>query len=123
MANIVIVGAGYAGMLTATGLDRMSEPFTLVNKNPYHYFTTLLHEAAGGRGDPMNYTVPIRNLLKRPSSRFVQDEVVKLDRDRRTVVGRQGEYPFDWLVVGVGWVPEYFGIPGLAEHSLVLRDI
>ncbi|MCL6636988.1 MAG: NAD(P)/FAD-dependent oxidoreductase [Alicyclobacillus sp.] len=123
MANVVIVGAGYAGMLTATGLDRMGEPFTLINKNPYHYLTTLLHEAAGGRGDPMNYTVPIRQLLKKPSSRFVQDEVVKLDRDRRTVVGRHGEYPFDWLVVGVGWVPEYFGIPGLAEHSLVLRDI
>ncbi|MCL6598216.1 MAG: NAD(P)/FAD-dependent oxidoreductase [Alicyclobacillus macrosporangiidus] len=123
MADILILGAGYAGMMAATGLDRISEPFTLVNNHEYHYFTTLLHEAAGGRGEPMKYTVPIRDMLRKPSSRFVQDEIVRLDRARRVAIGKSGEYPYELLVVALGWVPEYFGIPGLAEHSLVLRNI
>jgi NADH:ubiquinone reductase (H+-translocating) len=123
MADILVLGAGYAGMMTAAGLDKISEPFTLVNKNPYHYFTTLLHEAAGGRGTPMNYTVPIREIVKKSTSNVVQDEIVGIDREHKVVKGKHGEYPYDWLVVTLGWVPEYFGIPGLKEHSLVLTNI
>lgn len=123
MANILVLGAGYAGMMTAAGLDKISEPFTLVNKNPYHYFTTLLHEAAGGRGTPMNYTVPIREIVRKSSSNVILDEIVGIDREQKVAKGKQGEYAYDWLVVTLGWVPEYFGIPGLKEHSLVLTNI
>lgn len=123
MANILIVGAGYAGMMTGAGLDKISEPFTLINKNPYHYFTTLLHEAAGGRGTPMNYTVPIREVLRKSTSQVIEDEVVAIDREKRVVKGKSGDYSYEWLVVTLGWIPEYFGIPGLAEHSLVLTNI
>jgi NADH:ubiquinone reductase (H+-translocating) len=123
MSKILVLGAGYAGMMAATRLEKMSEPFTLINKNPYHYFTTLLHEAAGGRGEPMNYTVPIRELLRKPTSNVTQDEVVAIDREHKVVRGKHGNYEYDWLVIALGWVPEYFGIPGMAENSLVLTNI
>ena len=123
MARIVIAGAGYAGMMAATGLDHISEPFTLVNNQEYHYFTTLLHEAVGSRASPMNYTVPIRTVLRQDTSQLVVDEVVSLNRERRILQGRQGEYPYDYLILSLGWIPEYFGIPGMKEHSLVLRNI
>ncbi|MCL6446031.1 MAG: NAD(P)/FAD-dependent oxidoreductase [Alicyclobacillus sp.] len=122
--KILILGAGYAGMMTASQLERISEPFTIVNKHPYHYFTTLLHEAAGGRATPYNYCVPLSEVLRKPSSQIVVDEVVAIDRERRVVKLKSGEErAFEWLVITLGWIPEYFGIPGLAEHSLVLSNL
>lgn len=121
--RIVIIGAGYAGMMAAAALDREGVPFKLVNRHPYHYFTTLLHEAAGGRGAPADYAVPIQEVVRR-SGELVIDEVTGIDRASRTVrTAQQGELPYDWLIITLGWVPEYFGIPGMREHSLVLTNL
>lgn len=123
MDNILILGAGYAGMMTAKHLDKISEPFALITRNSYHYFTTLLHEAAGGRSAPEEYAVPIGDLLHHSTSAWVVDEVVSIDRDNRVVHLQGGQRRYEWLVIGLGWVPDYFGIPGLAEHSLTLTSL
>ncbi|GMA52129.1 NADH dehydrogenase [Alicyclobacillus contaminans] len=123
MSKILILGAGYAGMTTAVGLEKISEPFTLVNKHPYHYMATLLHEAAGGRGDAMNYTVPIRDVLRKPTSTIVEDEITGIDREKKQVQGKNGSYDYDYLVITLGWISEYFGIPGMAENSLSIMDV
>ncbi|MCF8563315.1 NAD(P)/FAD-dependent oxidoreductase [Alicyclobacillus tolerans] len=123
MDKIVIVGAGYAGMMAATRLQRGSRDFTMINRHEYHYLTTLLHEAAGGRGAPSHYSVPIRHILDKPGSKLVVDEVVKIDKEKRVVVCKSAEHEYDILIFALGWIPEYFGIDGLKEHSLVLRSL
>lgn len=123
MAKILVLGAGYAGMMAATTLERNNEPFTLLNNHPYHYLTTLLHEAAGGRREPMQYTVKITDVLRKPTSTFVQDEVISIDREKKVVHCKSGDQSYDYLVLTIGWIPEYFGIPGMKENSLVLRNI
>ncbi|QQE77354.1 NAD(P)/FAD-dependent oxidoreductase [Alicyclobacillus sp. SO9] len=123
MAKTLVLGAGYAGIMAATRLDRNSEPFTLINKYQYHYFTTLLHEAAGGRGTPMDYTVSLDELLKEPSSELEIAEVTGIDRDKKTVHTTQGDFDYEWLIISLGWVPAYFGIEGLDQHSMVLTNV
>ena len=50
--KIVILGAGYGGLMTATRLQKAigvnEADIVLVNKNDYHYETTWLHEASAG---------------------------------------------------------------------------
>ena len=109
--------------MTAKHLDKAGEPFTLVSINEYHYLTTLLHEAAGGRRKPQEYAVPISHLLKSPSSKLVVDEVIAIDKEHQVVHTRGGERSYEWLVVALGWIPDYFGIAGLAEHSMTLTNL
>jgi NADH dehydrogenase len=124
MAKTFVLGAGYAGAMAAVQLDKMAEPFTLINKTPYHTLTTLLHEAAGGRGTPTNYAINLTDLVHRETSNIVIDEVTAIDREKKVLKTRSGqEYKYEWLVIALGWVSEYFGIPGLKEHSLVLNDL
>lgn len=123
MAKILVLGAGYAGMMAATSLERNNEPFTLINKHPYHYLTTLLHEAAGGRKEPMQYTVKIADVLRKPTSEFVQDEVVSIDREKKVVHCKGGDQAYDYLIITMGWISEYFGIPGMKENSMSIQNL
>jgi NADH:ubiquinone reductase (H+-translocating) len=123
MRKVVIVGAGYAGMMAAHHLEKLKVPFTLINKFDYHYLTTLLHEAAGGRSEPRNYAIPIKQVLTQSTSEVVIDEISGIVRDRHVVVGNHGEYEYDYLIYALGWVSEYFGIPGMKENSLSIVNL
>lgn len=123
MAKILILGAGYGGMAAAVKMQKSRIPFTIVNKHSYHYFTTLLHEPAGGRNDFDPYYVEISDILKGPEATITKDTIVELKPEEKRVIGKHGEYTYDYLVFALGNAPEFFGIPGLAEHSLLLRSL
>ncbi|WP_431307916.1 NAD(P)/FAD-dependent oxidoreductase [Alicyclobacillus sacchari] len=83
--KIVILGAGYGGLAAAIHLEKHHIPFTLINKHSYHYFKTLLHEAAGGRHDAQTYAIDLRDILHRKTSVMVKDTVRELDIRTKTV--------------------------------------
>ncbi|WP_157071123.1 NAD(P)/FAD-dependent oxidoreductase [Alicyclobacillus acidiphilus] len=123
MSKIVIVGAGYAGMMAAAHLDREGVPFTIVNNHDYHYLTILLHEAAGGRDAGENYAIPIKEVLRKDTSELVVAEVTGIDKSSRTVKTSTGDISYDYLIYSLGWVSEYFGIKGLDEHSMSITNL
>ncbi|MGB8957315.1 MAG: NAD(P)/FAD-dependent oxidoreductase [Tumebacillaceae bacterium] len=124
MAKILILGAGYGGISTAVELERRDQPFTLINKHDYHYFTTLLHEAAGGRNDVEEYRVGLREILHRDTSEIRKATVQALrPQENKCVLDGGEEVPYDTLVIALGNAPEYFGIPGMAENALLLRSL
>ncbi|GAX90675.1 NAD(P)/FAD-dependent oxidoreductase [Effusibacillus lacus] len=123
MAKVLILGAGYGGMAAAVKMQKARIPFTIINKHSYHYFTTLLHEPAGGRNDFDPYYVEISEVLNSPEATIVKDTIKSLNPSEKKVIGEGGEYSYDYLIFALGNAPEFFGIPGLAEHSLLLRSL
>lgn len=122
--KIVILGAGYGGITTGHILEKASQEFLLINRNTYHYFTTQLHEVAGGRAGSTNHFVSLSDVFHSGTSHILIDEVSSIDRENRIVHLKSGDsQPYDWLVVTLGSIPEYFGIPGLAEYSFALNDL
>lgn len=121
--NIVICGAGYGGIAAALEFQKHRIPFTLINKHDYHYFKTLLHEVAGGRNEPETYAIAIEELLHEPSSHFIKDNITRVDAALNIIHGEHHTYPFDQLIIAIGSQTAYYGVPGLAEHSLVVNTL
>ena len=125
--KIVILGAGYGGILTALRLQKQlnynEADVTLVNKHDYHYITTHLHMPAAGTDNPENARVSISKLIDEFKIDFVKSTVVQIRTQDKKVILEDGTLSFDYLVIGVGGEPETFGIPGLGEYAMNIRSI
>jgi NADH dehydrogenase len=123
--NIVIVGAGYSGILTAKKLEKKLRnnkdvTITVIDKNPFHTMLTELHEVAASRVEEDSIRISYKKVFAGRNINFVQDYIEELDFKRRKVIGRKGSYDYDYVVIAAGSRPTYFGIPGAEEYSFPL---
>lgn len=123
-ARVVVLGAGYAGLTSFLELqDHLPREYdlVLVNGDKYHWFTTELHTyVAGEHADAVR--VPLSRIVARPG-RLVVDKVKRVDIAGRRVELASGQtLDYDYLVFGLGSDPEYFGLPGVAENSLIVGN-
>lgn len=128
MKKIVIVGAGYGGIMTTVRLQESlgshEADITLVNKHDYHYLTTWLHEPAAGTLHHDRCRIEIRSVLKTHKTRFVKGMVEAIHPNENAVFLADGtKLEYDYLVVALGSEPETFGIKGLKEYAFTIRSI
>ncbi|MBD1223405.1 NAD(P)/FAD-dependent oxidoreductase [Virgibacillus halodenitrificans] len=125
--HIVILGAGYGGIMTTIKLQKslnMNEAeITLVNKNDYHYQTTWLHENAAGTLHHDRTRIPIRNIINQEKVNFIQDKVILIKPEEKKVKLSEVELSYDILVIGLGFEAATFGITGLAENAFSIGNI
>lgn len=126
--RIVILGAGYGGLMAAKGLakelNENEADITLVNQNGYHYITTKLHEPAAGTAHHDHARISIPSIIDSNRIKFVRDCVTGIHLDKKVVQLKNNDsLLYDYLVIGLGSVPETFGIRGLLENSYSIRNI
>ncbi|GGM19752.1 NADH dehydrogenase [Paraliobacillus quinghaiensis] len=124
--KIVLLGAGYAGMMTTKRLMQQlsieEAEIILVNKHNYHYQTTWLHEVAAGTIDQNQSRIMISDVIDPLRVTLVEETVEKINPDQKKVTLQNGELDYDYLVVGLGFEKATFGIPGMAEHALSIQS-
>ncbi|GKS81711.1 NADH dehydrogenase [Ligilactobacillus pabuli] len=126
MKEIVILGGGYAGLRALKFLQGSKGGFhvTLVDRNDYHYEATDLHEVAAGTQPAEKILFPIEDVVDTDVTTFVQATVEKIDRDKREVSLDNGEtLSYDYIIIGLGFRSESFGIAGVDENSLPMVDV
>ncbi|MGC2288524.1 MAG: FAD-dependent oxidoreductase [Thermoplasmata archaeon] len=117
----VILGAGYAGLSVAKTIHRHAAgriEAVLVDRSPDHVLRTELYqvdEMAHARGNRRRWALPIAEVLGGKTARFVQGAVTGIDLSSKTVRLETETLAFDYLVICLGSVPSYFGIPGAKE--------
>ncbi|MGT2715313.1 NAD(P)/FAD-dependent oxidoreductase [Streptococcus respiraculi] len=126
MKEILVLGAGYAGLKAVRRLQKETGDFhiTLVDRNPYHYEATELHEVAAGSHSKEKISFPIQEVVNSNRVTFIQDQALSVDRKEQTVnLKTKGTLRYDYLVVALGFTSETFGIKGAMENALQMVDI
>jgi NADH dehydrogenase len=123
--NIVIVGAGYAGILTAKKLAKRLKRngdvrITVIDKHPYHTMLTELHEVAANRTPEDHVRISLKKVFAGRKVDVKLDTVTSIDFDKKTIAGKNDSYSYDYLVLAAGSKPTYFGTPGAEEFSYKL---
>jgi len=123
--KILILGGGYGGVWAGKILEkhfRKSEnvEITLVDMKPFHTLMTELHEVAGWRTEPESVQVSFKKIFGTKRINVVLDKITKVDFEAKKAFGTLADYAFDYIVVGVGAEPEFFGIPGVQQNSFTL---
>ncbi|MDA1475142.1 NAD(P)/FAD-dependent oxidoreductase [Bacillus changyiensis] len=125
--HIVILGAGYGGLLSALTVrkyyNKEQAKITVVNQYPTHQIITELHRLAAGNVSEKAIAMPLTKLFKGKDIDLKIAKVTSFSVDQKEVSLSDGtSLTYDALVVGLGSVTAYFGIPGLEENSMVLKS-
>jgi NADH:ubiquinone reductase (H+-translocating) len=129
--RVVIVGAGFGGLIAARRIARLPVQVTVVDRRNHHTFQPLLYQVATAGLSPGEMAAPIRSILKAfPNVEVLLEEVVDFNLDKKKVITREQVLDFDYLIIASGATHAYFGheewepfAPGLKtiEDALEIR--
>ncbi len=124
MANVLILGGGFGGVIAAESLARQlskEHQITLVSRDSKFVFYPELVRLAFGKCKPQDISFDLREAMLDRRVRFIQAEVARLKPKSRRVVlvhGEvEGELPYDYLIFALGRRLATERITGFYEHS------
>ena len=125
MKKIVILGAGYAGIETAKLIEkklrrRDDVEITVIDKNSYHTLMTELHEVAGWRTEEDSVRINLDKIFSGRKINLKRDLIDEIDFEKRILKSESQTYEYDYLVLGTGSQPEFYGIKGIKEYGFTL---
>lgn len=127
--QILVVGAGFAGLHAAMGLKAAvaaGHRVEVVNPESFFQYQPFLPEVASGTIDPRAAVVPLRRVLAHCG--LLIGEVSRVDHAaRRAVVrtasGEERTLSYDVLVLTPGSRSRVLPVPGLAEHGIGFKTV
>ena len=125
MANkqiILIVGGGFGGVKAAIELaDDERFIVTLISDDTdLRYYPTLYLAATGGKR--ANSSIPLSRIFAKTTVNIVKGKATAVNREAKTLETEDGNtHAFDVLILALGTVTNYFGIPGLKEYSYGIK--
>ncbi len=122
--HVVVVGAGFGGLEAIRELNGKPVNVTIVDQNNYHLFQPLLYQVASAGLAPYDIAYPVRRMLRhRENERFCLSRVNKLDLDHKRLYTEAEEIHYDYLILAVGSVTNYFGIQSIEENGFTLKSL
>jgi NADH:ubiquinone reductase (H+-translocating) len=123
--HVVIVGGGWAGMALARKLKKIPKEnirITVVADNPNFMYSAALYKLATGYSE-QGAVIPIAELTADITNlKYLKAKVTHINRAKKSITLEGGQQlHYDYAVLALGSVTNYFGIPGLKEHSFGIK--
>ena len=122
--SVVIVGGGFGGIKAALELanDKRFQVTLLSDQSDFRYYPSLYRAATGGA--EANSSIPLTSLFDSAEVSVVQASATTLDRKAKTLQLDDGQaLQYDILILSLGVVTNYFGIPGMKEYSYSIKSM
>src|SRR3989344_8354420 len=132
---IVILGGGFAGVRAALDLSSYlgkndEYEIILVDKKDYHTYHPGLYEAATmqhGFIEPkrvkQTVTVPFGQIFGRTPVKVFKGYIEDIALADGKVVTDSRVIYFDYLMVSMGSITDFYGIPGLDQYGFTLKSL
>lgn len=125
--NVVILGTGWASFRVLTDIDTKKNKVTVISPRNHLLFTPMLASSALGTVNQRSICQPVRPVVAAKGAKYYESTVIRVDKTSKKVIcrasaGEEYEIPYDKLVVGVGFQPNDFNIPGVKEHCLFMKE-
>lgn len=145
--NVVILGSGWGGISFLQHIDESKYNVTLISPRPHFLFTPLLPSTPVGTVDEKSIIEPVVNFAVKKTKgnvSYYEAQATKINHADNTVTIKSfshvnpfgssknadsikkndsAEIKYDYLISAVGAEPNTFGIPGVQEHGMFLKEI
>lgn len=130
--KVLVLGGGFGGVNVLREIqnmfqDKVNVDISIVNQHNFFLFTPMLPEVASGMIHPRDISIPIRTFCKR--AKFYQAVVSSIDLDQKLVTitrmfdGKVHALEYDYLILAMGSVTNFFGNSKIEKHSFTIKTI
>ncbi|MFZ7131405.1 MAG: NAD(P)/FAD-dependent oxidoreductase [Eubacteriales bacterium] len=123
--RIVVLGGSYAGVKAAKTLHKAFKKdenveITLIDRHNFHTLMTELHEVAGHRTEPDSIKIDLFKIFAGRKVNVIVDNITDFNFEKKELKSKNNTYSYDYLIMGMGNEPNFFGIEGAAEYAHTL---
>jgi len=125
--RVVVLGSGWAALSMARKLDPMIFDVTFISPRNHFFYTPLLTGVTTGTVKAHSVLEALRQTSPMPHARYLKAECTGIDVEARLLQCADQEtvldIPYDHLVVAVGAQQNTFGIEGVLENAMFLKEL
>jgi NADH dehydrogenase len=127
--KVLVLGGGFGGYTAAMDLcksvrNRDDVGVLVIARDNFFTFWPMVPGIVSSDIDARNVAQPLRRSLITSGASFRRAKVTGVDPERKVIKADSGiEFQYDQLVISLGGMPNFFGIPGVAEHSMTMRGV
>jgi len=133
--RVVILGGGFAGVSASLALseyigDNPEYEIVLIDRHDYHLYHAALYEAAttehrqiAARKVKKTVTIPLGDIFRKRSVKVFKAFVEKVDLGNGQIMTDSRVVYFDYLLIALGSIADFYGIPGLDKYGFTLKSL
>ncbi|MGE0566466.1 MAG: NAD(P)/FAD-dependent oxidoreductase [Bacteroidia bacterium] len=121
--KIIVIGGGFAGVQFTKNIDENLFDVLLIDKINHHQFQPLFYQVATSQIEPSSISFPLRNVFKKKKNIQIRlAEVLSVDKDNNKVSTSIGKFSYDYLVIAIGCVTNFFGNDNFKSKTFTLKS-